>query len=76
MGAPGSPKRTALVALYGTAEAVPFVQRLLPPTLTSQPHLLSQAEEFVLYPPYRALPGRRPDKLRVFLAREAGKRTL
>lgn len=41
----------------------------------SQPDFLPQTQKFVSYPLHRALPGRRPDKLRVFLARETGKGT-
>jgi hypothetical protein len=42
----------------------------------SIPHLLSQSEEFVLYPSHCALAGRRPDKLGVFLALETSESTV
>jgi hypothetical protein len=45
-------------------------------TEASIPHLLSQPEEFVLYPSQCALAGRRPDKLGVFFAPETGERTI
>jgi hypothetical protein len=42
----------------------------------SIPYLLSQSEEFVLYPPQCVPAGRRPDNLGVFFAPETGERTV
>ena len=45
-------------------------------SVPSVPHLLSQSEEFVLYPPHGDLAGRRPDELRIFLALETSECTV